>query len=308
MCFDNQPSPGYNTSEWILPNWSCVVSKTKPSKSVLKKVLSIPGISHATELVEYYAYIFAFDEVMDLAERGEFGDDIREVVVSQSDDCLNGLLKDGLVSISLSDSKDEWLSELSLEAGPKIAELWNLTEAAGDALAWWMYWHHESKGTRPIYLLLSNSITEELVHLETKLLERNVYLDLADGIKANHIYLDATELSYSELRAAYHSISFCRRQLGMDKQDLREGAPSTINIEKAIQAAHIVAKGVPRKKAARECGFKIYTKDNPSGSYPLFRKYEKLGVEMEQKLASLDEFLCEIAQRLKPELRHSSDT
>jgi hypothetical protein len=284
------------------------VPKAKPSKSVLKKVLMIPGISHATELVEYYACIFAIDEVMDLAERGEFGDDFREVMARQSDDCLDRLMKDGLVSMSLSDSEDEWLSELSLEAGPKIAELWNLTEAAGDALAWWMYLHHESEATRPLYLLLSNAVTEEIMQLGSKLLGRNVYLDLADGIKANHIYLDATDLSYSELRAAYQAISFCRRQLGMDKQDLREGAPSTINIEKAIQAAHLVAKGVPRKKAARECGFKIYTSDNPSGSYPLFRKYERLGVEIEQKLASLDAFLREVAQRLKPELRHSSDT
>lgn len=284
------------------------MSKVKPSKSMLKKVLLMPGISQATELVEDYAYIFAFDEVIDLAKRGEFGDDIREVVVSQSDDCLNGLLKDSIVSSSLADSKDEWLEELSLEAGPKIAELWNLTKAAGDALAGWMYWHHESEGTRAIYLLLSNPVTEELVQLEAKLLARNVYLDLTHAIKANHIYLDVTELTYSKLRAAYQAISFCRRQLGMDKQDLREGAPSTINTEKAIQAAHLVAKGVPRKQAARECGFKIYTKDNPSGSYPLFRKYERLGAEIEQKLAKLDEFLCEAGQRLKPELSRSSDT
>jgi hypothetical protein len=284
------------------------VSKAKLSKSILKKVLPIPGISHATKLVEYYAYIFAFDEIVNLAERGEFGDDFRELVVSQSNDHLDRILKDSAVSASLSDSKDEWLSELSLEAGPKIAELWNLTEAAGDALAWWIYWHHESGSTRPIYLMLSDSVTEELVQLETKLLERNVYLNLADAIKANHIYLDVTELTYSELRAAYQAITFCRKQLGMDRQDLREGAPSTMNTEKAIQAAHLVAEGVPRKKAARECGFKIYTKDNPSGSYPLFRKYERLGADIERKLSMLDEFLCEAGQRLKPELDHSSDT
>ena len=284
------------------------MSKAKLSKSVLKKVLPIPGISYAIELVEYYAYIFAFDEIMNLAKRGEFGDDFREALVSQSDDCLDRLMKDALVSTFLSDSEDEWLNELALEAGPKIAELWNLTEAAGDALAGWMYWYHESEATRPIYLMMSNSVTEELVQLEAKLLARNIYLHLADAVKANHVYLDVTELTYSELRAAYQAITFCRRQLGMDRQDLREGAPSSINTEKAIQAAHLVAKGVPRKKAARECGFKIYTKDNPSGSYPLFRKYERLGTEIELKLAKLDEFLCEAGQRLKPELDHSSDT
>jgi hypothetical protein len=284
------------------------MSKVKPSKSMLKKVLLVPGISQATELVKYYAYIFAVDEIVDMAERGEFGDDIRQAVVSQDDDNLGRILKDSIVSSSLADSKDEWLEELSLEAGPKIAELWNLTKAAGDALAFWIYWPHESEAIRPIYMMLSNPVTKELVQLESNILAKNVYLDLVDAIKPDHIYLDVTELTYSELRAAYQAISFCRRQLGMDRQDLREGAPSTINTEKAIQAAHLVAKGVPRKKAALECGFKIYTKDNPSGSYPLFRKYEKLGAEIEQKLAKLDEFLCEAGQRLKPELSRSSDT
>jgi hypothetical protein len=275
------------------------MSKAKPSKGLLNKVLSIPGVSYAAELVESYAYIYGINEVITSAERGEFGDGIRQAVVSQNDDNLDRILKDSIVSSSFADSKDEWLEELSLEAGPKIAELWNLTKAAGDALAFWIYLHHESEVTRPIYLLLQNSVTEELVKLEAELLARNVYLDLADATKDNHIYLDVTELTNSELRAAYHAIRFCRRQLGMDKQDLREGAPSTINTEKAIQAAHLVAKGVPRKKAALECGFKIYTKDNPSGSYPLFRKYEKLGAEIEQKLAKLEEFLCEAGQRLK---------
>jgi hypothetical protein len=283
------------------------MSKAKPSKSMLKKVLQVPGIYQAADLVKQYAYIFAFDEIIDLAERGEFGADIRRVMVSK-DDSLDRILKDSFVSSYFADSKDEWLEDLSLEAGPKIAELWNLTNAASDAISFWVYLPYESEATRPIYLMLSNPVTEELVHLESRLRAKNVYLGLVDAIKPNHIYLDVTELTHSELRAAYQAISFCRRQLGMDKQDLREGAPSTINIEKAILAADLVAKGVPRKKAARECGFKIYTKDNPSGSYPLFRKYERLGKEIEQRLAKLEEFLCEAGNRLKPELSRSSET
>jgi hypothetical protein len=290
------------------PIWRDAVLKTKPSKNMLKKVLRIPGICQAAVLVKQYAYIFAFYEIKDLAERGELGDEIRRVMASQNDDSLDRILKDRNVSSYFADSKDEWLEDLSLEAGPKIAELWNLTNAAGDALAFWIYLPHESEATRAIRLILSNPVTEELVQLESNLLAKNVLLDLVDAIKPNHIYLDVTELTYSELRAAYQAISFCRRRLGMDRQDLREGAPSTINTEKAIQAAHLVAKGVPRKKAALECGFKIYTKDNPSGSYPLFRKYEKLGTDIEQKLAKLEEFLCEAGKCLKPELSRSSDT
>jgi hypothetical protein len=284
------------------------MSKAKPSKSMLKKVLQIPGIYQAADLVRQYAYLFAFNEIIDLAERGEFGDDIRRVVVSQNDDSVDRILKDSNVRSHFADSKDEWLEDLSLEAGPKIAELWNLTNAAGDALAFWIYWPHESETTRPICLILSNPITEDIVKLESSLFAKNVYIKLVDAVKSNHIYLDVTELTYSELRAAYKAVIFCRRQLGMDRQDLREGAPSTIDIKKAIRVANLVAKGMPRKQAARECGFKIYTRDNPSGSYPLFRKYEKLGKDIEQKLDSLEEFLCEAGQRLQPELSHSSET
>jgi hypothetical protein len=273
--------------------------KNKPSKSMLKKVLQVPGISQAIELVEQYSYIFAFIEIMDLAESGEFGDDIRRVVVSQNDDSFNRILQDSVVSSYFADSKDECLEDLSLEAGSKIAELWNLTKAAGDALAFWIFLPYESEATRPIYLILSKPVTEEFVRLRSRLLAENVYLDLTGAMKTNRIYLDVTELTHSELRAAYKAISFCRSKLGMDKQDLREGAPSTIDSEKAILAAQLVAKGVTRKKAARECGFKIYTKDNPSGSYPLFRKYEKLGKEIEEKLAKLEEFLCEAGLSLK---------
>jgi hypothetical protein len=38
------------------------------------------------------------------------------------------------------DLSDELLESIAVEAGPKIAELWNLSERAGDRIAEIIYW------------------------------------------------------------------------------------------------------------------------------------------------------------------------
>jgi len=111
------------------------------------------------------------------------------------------------------------------------------------------------------------------------------------GMLQNHIYLDVTYLPYDVLHMAYRSISSLRKSFGRPKEDLREGAPETFDTTKALKCVELVNAGKSSKETARELGFHIYTVDNPSGNYPLFRKYLKKGREIRKKLNALESFL-----------------
>ena len=82
-----------------------------------------------------------------------------------------------------------------------------------------------------------------------------------------------------------------RKSLGVQKEDLREGAPETFDTTKALKCTELADSGKSNKTIARELNFSIYTRDNPSGNYPLFRKYLKKGLEIREKLSALENFL-----------------
>ena len=104
------------------------------------KLLSFPGITQAIALVKGHAHFLAVEETMDAAARGELGDELRELLNDDRDDALDRFFETDLVQSCIAESEDEFLEELAIRAGPKIAELWELSEVAGGRLAELIYW------------------------------------------------------------------------------------------------------------------------------------------------------------------------
>jgi hypothetical protein len=170
-----------------------------------------------------------------------------------------------------------------------------------------MYWGSivDAYGTEPYwlpYVLVVKTRKRDAVDIlntaYAEFLRRHAVVTSPGGMKNGHIYLDVTYLSYRALRFAYPALLCCREKLGLQTQDLREGAPRSIDGQMALKCVRTLRnKGA--KEAARELGFRIYTSDNPSGSYPLFRKYLKRGHTIERRLAALDEFLYGLEDNLR---------
>jgi len=212
------------------------------------------------------------------------------------------ILDDSTVDYDLS---DKLLESLAWKAGPKIAELWNLSETAGDRLAEVIYWgqyirfgekipYGEDDYFRSLVIVANMKNPKAIRKLsreEYESISKNTTIVSHKGMLHNHIYLDVTYLPYDSLHMAYRSAIFCRQWLGLQKKDLREGAPETFNTAKAIRCAELADTGKSNKEIARELGFPIYTIDNPSGNYPLYRKYLKRGREIREKLSALGNFL-----------------
>jgi len=271
------------------------------------KLLSFPGIKEAIALVKEHAYFLAVEKTMDAAAEGELGDELRQLMSSDAFETLDRLFEDELAGSFLAETEDGILEDLAVEAGPKIAELWELSEPAGERLSQFIYWE-ENPGIYiaqpywlPFVLVVNTTRPEGLATLRseyTEFLRRNTVVVPPEGMKEGHIYLDVTYLPYKALSLAYGTLLFCREKLGIQKQDLREGAPPSVDGEKALRSAQLErTKG--GKAAARELGFRIYMSDNPSGSSPLFRKYSKTGRLMERRLEMLDAFLSSLEDNLR---------
>jgi hypothetical protein len=113
-------------------------------------------------------------------------------------------------------------------------------------------------------------------------------------VENRHIYLDVTDVEYTKLRRAYKAIRLLRSRLGINKRDMKTGAPESINEDAALLAAFADRHGVRRKKIAEFLRFKIYCGDNPSGSYPLAQKYIKRGRELIDQMGKLEAYLQEL--------------
>jgi hypothetical protein len=189
---------------------------------------------------------------------------------------------------------------LAREAGPKIAMLWGLSEFAGERLAELIY-APALRATNyfvPIKLIVNTESPEKEKLLRNKCLELLEYGAIVGPVGAtekDHVYLDVTHFSYEGFRYAYKAVVALRNHLGIENRDIREGATESIDTSKALACALLALEGKHNKEIARELGFRIYTSDNPSGSYPLLRKYRKRGWELLQKLTALDRFLESIS-------------
>jgi hypothetical protein len=271
------------------------------------KLLSFPGITQAITLVKGHAHYLAVEETVDAAARGELGDELRKLVDCNRLDAIDRVSEDELALSFMADTEDEILEDLAFDAGPKIAELWELSEPAGERLSEFIYWGstlgtHAAEPYWLPYVLVVNTTTPEAVAAlqaaYTEFLRRYAVLVSPEGMKDGHIYLDVTYLPYRALPFAYRALLHCREKLGIEKEDLREGALPSTDGEMALKCVELErTKGA--KEAARELGFRIYTSDNPSGSYPLFRKYCKTGHLMERRLTILDEFLYGLEDNLR---------
>jgi len=275
--------------------------------SGLDKLLLFPGITEAIALVKGHSGGLAVEETMDAAAKGELGDELRELADQDPLEAIDRVFEYEVAQSFMEETEDAILDALALEAGPKIAELWELSEPAGDRLAEFIYWG-EILGSYiaephwlPFVLVVNTRKPEAVASLHakyTELRQRKAVAAPLEGMKEGHIYLDVTYLPYKALSRAYEAVLCCRETLGIQTQDLREGAPPSVDGEKALKCAQLQrSKG--SKEAARELGFRIYTGDNRSGSYPLFRKYLGVGRSIERRLNTLDEFLFSLEDNLR---------
>lgn len=114
---------------------------------------------------------------------------------------------------------------------------------------------------------------------------------LVGEARNQRLYLDVTDLTNQEIRDAYPTIEVWRRHLELRKRDIRTGRPCGTSTRRALEVVAMANAGIPIKQIARNMGFKVYTSDNPSGSYPLARKYLKIGRDIQSQLGSLKTYL-----------------
>jgi hypothetical protein len=258
--------------------------RNKQNQNDIDKLLAIPGIEEAITIVRRYALKGAREDAW-----------VRHFLRRLPDeDAAKFVVDDSMVDYDLSDGL---LESLAREAGPKIAELWNLSERAGDKLAEIIYWGEDSfqivtpLGKRSYLFPFDLVIDVKDPKKVSDLTCRGAMVTTRKGMLPNHIYLDVTYLPYDILHLAYRSIISLRKSLGLQKEDLREGAPETLDTTKALKCAELADSGKSNKTSARELNFSIYSRDNTSGNYPLFRKYLKKGREIREKLIALENFL-----------------
>lgn len=268
--------------------------KSKQPKDFTQRLLSISGIEEAIGLVKLEARKRATKEAIEAGEKGKFGDELRHFLNDNSSEGHDKFLSDDLIKSFIGDSTGEWLDSLAIQAGPKIAELWGLSELAGDRLTDIIYWGDDDLYSPPFKFVIKspNLIIPSASPkrpLDPSL--RNALIGDSRAMQNGHIFLDVTYLSYDSLRSAYSAVLFMRERFGIESKDLREGAPDSIDTQKALSCVDLADLGYTHKEIARELGFPVSYVDNPSGSYPLLRKYLRRGREISQKLEALDSFL-----------------
>ena len=266
--------------------------RKKQDQNATNKLLAISGVKEAIKMVRRYALKGAIEDAS-----------VRQYIHRlPREDADQFILDDSTVDYDLS---DKLLESLAWKAGPKIAELWNLSETAGGRLTEVIYWgQYILFGEKMTYgeddyfksLVIVANMKEpkairKLSREEYESIRKNTTIVSRKEMLPNHIYLDVTYLPYDSLHIAYRSAIFCRQWLGLQKKDLREGAPETFDAAKAIRCAELADAGKSGKEIARELGFQIYTVDIRSGTYPLFRKYLKKGRELRVRLTALEDFL-----------------
>ena len=101
--------------------------RKKQTQNATDKLLAISGVKEAIKMVRRYALKGAIEDAS-----------VRQYIHRlPREDADQFILDDSTVDYDLS---DKLLESLALEAGPKIAELWNLSEIAGERLSEVIYW------------------------------------------------------------------------------------------------------------------------------------------------------------------------
>jgi hypothetical protein len=260
----------------------------KPPKSPkLSKVWSVPGVLEAVDLIEEFPFVFACDELIGASEKGELGEEAMKLANSDSSEALDQLLNLDEVRGRLGDLEDQWLEDLAAIAGPLIADIWGLSESAGHTVAEWVYFRVAEDRKRPYQMVLDNGGSEQPVR------SPNHKSIVFKQIRENRLYLDVTDLSYTQLVDAFEHISTYRKFIGMNWAEMREGRPNSFNVEKALAVYQDKLLGMPTKNIAIKYGFKIYKGDNPAGSYPLLRRYLKEGKAVNDRLVMLEKRIQE---------------
>jgi len=215
----------------------------------------------------------------------------------------------------------------------KIAELWELSESAEKVLIrkWVEVERREVEGKGFSYLKLLGLENEEvgegeeelgrviatyvpreaedlkikillgeeedhahdLKRLRSKLKKTKASLSDSREVKKGHIYLDVTEIDYKTFCGAYKAIQMCRSELGLNKRDMKKGAPQSIDTTRALLAAEAARRGLRREEIAKILEFNIYPAE-VSNTFPLLHKYIKVGKEVADKLDKLEKSLQEI--------------
>lgn len=268
--------------------------KGKHPKDFTRRLLSIPGIREAIGLVEFEARKQAIKEALKAGEKSKFGEKLRLLLRENNSESKEKFLDDDLIKSYIGDSIAELLETLAIKASPKIAELWGLSEIDQDFLVDFFYYGDDDHSFMPLkFVIKSYDLT-----LPKKILDGSLEPKIVDAVVGNtgamqngHIFLDVTYLLYESLRSAYGTLLIMRERLGIECQDLQVGAPESIDTEKALACVDLAELGYTQKEIAKELDFPISCEDNPSGSYPLLRKYLKRGREINKKLEALGSFL-----------------
>ena len=143
-------------------------------------------------------------------------------------------------------------------------------------------------------ILFTGKEVSELSDINQRLEDFEARVITEKQIRKEHVYLDVTGLSYKDLRNAYQIVTKCRKMLGVELRDVRRGAPESMDFTRALIAARGEEAGLSRKELAEIMEFRIYRQDIPSGTYPLFQKYLKVGREMSRRLNKLEEYIHEL--------------
>jgi hypothetical protein len=265
------------------------MEKTKKPKH-LHKVEKILGMSHAFGLINEYSI---------------FG-------------------SGGLTGESSELEADKKAEEIRRKGVRKIAELWGLSESAEKVLIrkWVELERREVRDEEPteiegffpglcelvaiyepkdrsddleIEILLGEKgeNTPDFEKLQAELSKRKAILADLRQVKKGHIYLDVTEVDYKTFRKAYKAIELCRGQLGMNKRDMKRGAPESMDETRALLAAEAARRGMRREEIAEILEFNIYPAE-VSNTFPLLHKYIKAGRKIADKLDKLEKYLQEI--------------
>ena len=187
------------------------------------------------------------------------------------------------------ETDEERFYDLKLKIARKVVELWELSTTMEQYLI------ERWVEARPkLEVLFTGKDVSELPEVNSKLECSETRVVTEEETRKEHLYLDVTWLSYKDLRNAYQAISKCRKMLGLELEDVRRGAPRSMDFIRALSAAVSEERGFSRREMAEMLDFKIYREDIPSGTYPLFHKYLKAGRPILRKLKQLDEYIHEL--------------
>jgi hypothetical protein len=274
------------------------MDKPKRPKN-LDKVEKIPGMGHAFALINEYS-IFGSGRLMGESnelETDKKAEEVRRKGVRKiaelwglSESSENVLIRKW-VEVEAREVEGKGFTYLKL-LGLENEEAGEGEEELGRVIA--IYVPRETEDLK-IEILLGEEedCAHDLKQLRSKLKKTKASLSDSREVKKGHIYLDVTEIDYKTLCSAYKGIQMCRSALGVNKRDMKRGAPPSIDTTRALLAAEAARRGLRREEIAEYLGFNIYPAE-VSNTFPLLHKYIKVGREIADKLDKLEKYLQEI--------------